>query len=273
MSSNPNNPSNNKSGKNKARADELALRAELAETKSKAQALIMAGEILYLKGDVWIPVEKAGQSLAEGTQLKKKTEGPSDVGRGAQKLRGAFEEWPELLLKSRDALCLDIGSSTGGFTQVLLEKEAKRVVALDVGTHQLHEKLRSDERVLSLEQTHILKVKPEDWAGHNVELPFDFLVTDVSFISVTKILSHVAPWMRVGAPWIVLVKPQFELDRVRVPKGIVREESDRQLALERVRRACEDSRMLEWRSFVPSPIQGGDGNIEYLAYIVKREPS
>jgi 23S rRNA (cytidine1920-2'-O)/16S rRNA (cytidine1409-2'-O)-methyltransferase len=258
------------SKKNKSRADELVLMAGLAETKSKAQALIMAGEILCLKNEEWIPLEKAGQSLPIDVPLKKKNQGVVDVGRGAQKLRGAFKEWPELEQKVRGALCLDIGSSTGGFTQVLLEKGAKKVVALDVGTHQLHEKLRSDPRVLSLEQTHILKVQSSDWLYKNIALPFDMVVMDVSFISATKIFAHVAPWMRPAAPWIVLVKPQFELDRARVPKGVVRDEEDRQLAIQRVRRSCEEIDLLEWRGLVQSPIQGSDGNIEYLAYIVRR---
>lgn len=256
----------------KKRADEWVLSFGMAESKSKAQALIMAGEILLFKNDQWVPVEKAGQMYPEGILFKKKSEGPSDVGRGASKLRGAFDTWPELIEKAQQATALDIGSSTGGFTQVLLEKGAAKVVALDVGTHQLHERLRNDPRVLSLEQTHVLKVKNEDWATQwNVTLPFDFVVTDVSFISVTKLLSHVVPWIRAGAPWIILIKPQFELDPTRVPKGVVRKEEDRALAIERVKRCCEESQKLKWRGFVPSPIQGGDGNIEYLAYIVKQD--
>jgi 23S rRNA (cytidine1920-2'-O)/16S rRNA (cytidine1409-2'-O)-methyltransferase len=219
----------------------------------------------------WEPVDKAGQSFSETTLFKLKNEGPVDVGRGALKLRGAFEVWPELRHAARNALALDVGSSTGGFTQVLLEEGASRVVALDVGTHQLHERLRKDPRVLSLEQTHILKVQDSDWLYWGIKLPLNFVVMDVSFISVTRILAHVAPWMAPKAPWIVLVKPQFELDRQRVPKGIVRKEEDRQEAIERVRQACEATHCLEWRGLVPSPIQGGDGNIEYLAYIEKRE--
>jgi 23S rRNA (cytidine1920-2'-O)/16S rRNA (cytidine1409-2'-O)-methyltransferase len=259
----------------KLRADELVVKLGLVESRSKAQAFIMAGEVLFARPDangetLWTPVLKAGQTLSEDTLLKLKHDGPQDVGRGAQKLRKAFEVWPELLASSQGALGFDIGSSTGGFTQVLLEKGAARVVALDVGTHQLHERLRADSRVLSLEQTHVLKVETADWLRHGVELPFDIVVTDVSFISVTRLLAHVAPWMKALAPWIVLVKPQFELDRSRVPKGIVRHEVDRQDAIRRVREAVEATGLLEWKALVESPIQGGDGNIEYLAYLQRK---
>jgi len=261
----------------KIRADELVVKLGLVESRSKAQALIMAGEILLARKDakgetLWEALSKAGQSLPEDSEIRLKHEGPQDVGRGAQKLRKAFEEWPTLLKVSQGALAFDIGSSTGGFTQVLLEKGAARVVALDVGTHQLHERLRSDARVLSLEQTHVLKVETADWKLRwNIDLPFQFVVTDVSFISVTRILAHVAPWMAPEAPWIVLVKPQFELDRARVPRGIVREESDRQDAIKRVRIAVEETGLLTWCGLVESPIQGGDGNIEYLAYIRRKD--
>ena len=176
----------------KLRADELVVKKGLVESRSKAQALIMAEEILLARTDasggvVWEPVQKAGQSLPEDAQLKLKHEGPQDVGRGALKLRGAFDQWPELFRMCEGALALDVGSSTGGFTQVLLEKGAARVVALDVGTHQLHESLRKDSRVLSLEQTHVLKVEAADWKGHGIELPFGFVVMDVSFISVNSL--------------------------------------------------------------------------------------
>ncbi|MEO5668610.1 MAG: TlyA family RNA methyltransferase [Bdellovibrionota bacterium] len=260
----------------KLRADELVVKLGLVESRSKAQAFIMAGEILWARKDSngetrWETVSKAGQALPEDSELRLKHDGPQDVGRGAQKLRKAFEVWPELSHDVQGHLGFDIGSSTGGFTQVLLEKGAARVVALDVGTHQLHERLRQDPRVLSLEQTHVLKVETADWAGFGVELPFRILVTDVSFISVTKILAHAARWMAPGAAWIVLVKPQFELDRARVPRGIVREEADRQDAIRRVRIACEETGILTWCSLVESPIQGGDGNIEYLAYIRRKK--
>jgi 23S rRNA (cytidine1920-2'-O)/16S rRNA (cytidine1409-2'-O)-methyltransferase len=260
----------------KIRADELVVRLGLVETRSRAQALIMAGEVLWArrdtKGDVsWEAVTKAGQSVSEDTELRLKHDGPRDVGRGAQKLRRAFEVWPELQEDAVGVLALDIGSSTGGFTQVLLENAVAQVIALDVGTHQLHERLRGDDRVLSLEQTHILKVESADWIKWNVTLPFRFVVTDVSFISVTRIFAHVAPWISPGAPWVVLVKPQFELDRTRVPKGIVRSEEDRQEAIRRVKAACEEGGLLTWCGLVESPIQGGDGNIEYLAYIRRKD--
>lgn len=255
----------------KSRADELVFRSGLALSRNQAQALIMAGEVLFGAPDgEWKPVAKAGHAFSEETEFKLKNAKGLDVGRGAKKLRGAFEKWSFLSEKAKGGLCLDVGSSTGGFTQVLLEHEAAKVVALDVGTHQLHEKLRSDNRVLSLEQTHILKVTEADWQKWGVSLPFDFAVMDVSFISVCKILSYVGPWLAPGAPWVVLVKPQFELDPTRIKKGIVRTSQDRLDALEKVRRSVEADGLLEWVEHIDSPLAGTEGNLEFLVYLKRK---
>lgn len=253
----------------KLRADELVLRAGLTESKSKAQALIMAGEVLFLKDDSWIPVAKSGHAHFIDTQFKLKHDGPQDVGRGAQKLRGAFDRWPELLGLAEDVLGIDVGSSTGGFTQVLLEKGAREVAAVDVGTHQLHERLRGDDRVKSFEQTHILKIDEDFWLSKNITLPFGFAVMDVSFISVTRILGHVSAWLASGAPWIVLVKPQFELEKSLLKKGIVKKQEHREIALEKVRSYVNELGVFDWVGHVDSPLSGSDGNLEYLVYLKK----
>lgn len=254
----------------KRRADELVFAAGLALSRNQAQALIMAGEVLFLDTtSTWKPVAKSGHPFPEDTEFKLKNEQGLDVGRGAKKLRGAFDKWSVLSQRSKGALCLDVGSSTGGFTQVMLEMGASKVVALDVGTHQLHEKLRADDRVLSLEQTHILKVSEDDWKQWEISLPFDFVVMDVSFISVCKILSHVGPWLASGAPWIVLVKPQFELDPTRIKKGIVRTAQDRLDALEKVKRSVELDGLFNWVEHRDSPIAGSEGNLEFLVYLEK----
>lgn len=262
----------NKPGaKNKSRADELVFRAGLALSRNQAQALIMAGEVLFQDSrQEWQVVSKAGHAFINETQFKLKNEQGMDVGRGAKKLRGAFERWPFLSAQAKGALCLDVGSSTGGFTQVLLEHEAARVVALDVGTHQLHEKLRADDRVLSLEKTHILKVQESDWVAWEVETPFTFVVMDVSFISVCKILTHVGAWMAPGAPWVVLVKPQFELDPTRVKKGIVRTQEDRLFALEKVRASVEQDGLFDWIEHIDSPLAGTEGNLEFLVLLRRK---
>jgi 23S rRNA (cytidine1920-2'-O)/16S rRNA (cytidine1409-2'-O)-methyltransferase len=254
-------------GKNKVRADELLVKRGLAETRSKAQALILSG-VVFVKGPAdkdWKKISKAGDFLKDEVEFDASRLGPKDVGRGAQKLREAFRSWPQM--KADGALCLDVGSSTGGFTQVLLEKGASRVVALDVGTGQLHEKLRNDARVISIEQQHVLKVEPSMWARHGIEPSFRVIVTDLSFISLTKIIPTVAAWLAPQGFWIVLIKPQFELEPKKVPKGVVRDEEHRLEAIQKVRAVLKEQKALEWVGIVDSPILGGDGNKEYLACV------
>jgi 23S rRNA (cytidine1920-2'-O)/16S rRNA (cytidine1409-2'-O)-methyltransferase len=257
----------------KKRADEWAVERGLAETRSKAQALILAGELLYRvpgRQEEWVIVPKPGHGLPQECELKSKREGPVDVGRGAQKLRGAFMAWPEASAAARDGQCLDIGSSTGGFTQVLLEAGARRVMALDVGTHQLHERLRSDPRVHSVEQQHVLKIDAAYWAASPLRPPFDVIVTDLSFISLDRVIPHAAPWLRPGGHWILLVKPQFELDRKKVPKGVVKDPAHRDEAVAKIRSVVESESGLLWEGLRESPIEGGDGNKEFLAWVTRQ---
>jgi 23S rRNA (cytidine1920-2'-O)/16S rRNA (cytidine1409-2'-O)-methyltransferase len=255
--------------KAKKRADQLLVDQSLVESRTKAQALILAGSVEFKKNDRWEEVKKAGDSFLPDTEFRIEDATLADVGRGAQKLRGAFQAWPEIQEKVIGKVGLDIGSSTGGFTQVLLEKGAARVVALDVGTHQLHERLRKDQRVLSLEQTHVLHVNESFWAEKNISLPFDFFVTDVSFISVTKILAHAHAWLRSGAFWVLLVKPQFELEAKKVPRGIVKDPVFRKEALDRVLALVEGLDCFKIIGQIDSPITGADGNVEYLICLQK----
>jgi len=251
----------------KVRADQRVCDLGFAETRTKAQALIMAGQVLYRRFDQpladWTKIEKAGQQFFTG-DVEIKLSGPvqADVGRGTLKLRGALDEWPKIVVQG--ARGLDVGSSTGGFTQVLLERGAVSVVAMDVGTHQLHERLRGDARVIVMEQTHVLKVDDALWASRGVEARFDVIVTDLSFISLTKIIPQVAPWLKGGASWVMLVKPQFEVGPKKAPGGIVKNPEYHQEAVDMVRRVVEDVGSLSWEAIVPSPIKGGDANTEYL---------
>ena len=258
----------------KRRADELLFEAGLAESRTKAQAFIMAGVARVRKktplGDApWELVKKAGQMLlAENVEFAVDASSKQDVGRGAQKLRHAFQKWPEIRVKGAQAL--DVGASTGGFTQVLLEFGAESVLALDVGTHQLHERLRADKRVYSLEQQHVLKMSSEVWAKLPHKPPFDVVVTDVSFISVIKIVPTVAEWIQAGGSWVVLVKPQFEVGPKKAPGGIVRNEEFRQEAIAQVKSSAEAVPYLRVVDCIESPISGGDGNVEYLMWIVRK---
>lgn len=256
----------------KMRADELVVARGLAESRTKAQALILAGQIRYRTSPEkeFVIVDKSGHSLPADAQIESTASAQQDVGRGAGKLRGAFETWPELGAHAQDARALDIGASTGGFTQVLLEKGARRVVALDVGTHQLHERLRSDARVLSLEKHHVLRMEAADWEKAGEVPPFDFIVTDVSFISAAKLLAPVAPWLKPGAPWILLVKPQFEVGPKKAPGGIVRNAAYHQEAVESIKLGVAAIPELEWVQVIESPLKGGDGNKEYLAWIRRK---
>jgi 23S rRNA (cytidine1920-2'-O)/16S rRNA (cytidine1409-2'-O)-methyltransferase len=258
----------------KTRVDERLTLLGLAESRSKAQAFIGAGEVFTRAAgknseDSWEPVQKASQIFPEGQEFQIRSKSSGDVGRGALKLRGALEAWPEISVTG--AYCLDIGASTGGFTQVLLENGATKVVALDVGTHQLHERLRADPRVHSLEQQHVLHCDAAYWRSKGLSLPFDLLVTDLSFISLEKVIPHAAPWVRPGGHWILLVKPQFELDRSRLHKGIVKDEKARQEAVNKIREVVRSlGPQWQWRDLVPSPIKGGDGNVEFLLWLHRR---
>lgn len=255
----------------KFRADELLVKLGHLESRSKAQAFIVAGEV-YTRAatsqseDSWEPVQKSSHPFPEDQQFQVRSKSSQDVGRGALKLRGALQLWPEI--KTDNTRCIDIGASTGGFTQVLLEGGAQSVVALDVGTNQLHERIRSNPKVISLEQQHVLKVEGDFWATKQIPLPFDLMVTDLSFISLEKIIPHAAPWLKLGGHWVILLKPQFELDRSKLHKGIVKEESHRQEAISRIRKVVESlGGKLLWRAIAPSPITGGDGNVEYLLWL------
>jgi len=231
----------------KKRVDVLLVERGLAESRTQAQALVMAGLVPGY--------DKPGTQIDEDAELTVKGKQPY-VSRGGEKLAHGLD----LLGVDPAGLdCLDVGSSTGGFTDVLLQRGAARVIALDVGTHQLHEKLRADPRVTVMEQTN---------ARELTELPFapELVVCDVSFISVRIAL---APALRLAAPgWqaVVLVKPQFEAGRADVPKGVVRDPAVR----ERVLREVADA-ALGWRSsvvgVVDSGLPGPKGNREFLLHL------
>lgn len=257
----------------KIRADELVHARGFAESRTKAHALILAGRVripVERKSGVieWELVKKPGQALPDDTELQVEDSQKQYVGRGALKLRRAFEFWTDL--SAQDALAIDVGASTGGFTQVLLEQGARRVFALDVGKNQLHERLRADPRVVSVESQHVLRVTPDLWARINLSPPFDIAVTDLSFISLTKIIPTVAEWLRPGADWILLVKPQFEVGARKAPGGIVKDPAFHQEAIDTVKSCVEGDPHLEWIEHTPSPIEGGDGNREFLARVRRR---
>jgi 23S rRNA (cytidine1920-2'-O)/16S rRNA (cytidine1409-2'-O)-methyltransferase len=234
----------------KRRLDTLLVERGLAETRSKAQALVLAGLVPGYS--------KPGQQVDDQVELVVERP-PRYVSRGGEKLRNALDAF-EVVVSGRS--CADVGASTGGFTDCLLQAGAARVVAIDVGYGQLHPRLRSDPRVVVLERTN---------ARELTELPFppDLIVCDVSFISVVKALPPVLALARPGWEALVLVKPQFEAEPAQVRKGIVRDPSVQRQALEKVIAAA-----WEWGAaaagVVDSGLPGPKGNREFFVHLVNR---
>lgn len=237
------------------RIDKLLVEQGLAESRTRAQALVMAGVVLVNERRV----EKPSQEflLTDVVRLKGKPKFQRYVGRGGLKLEKALEEFQ---ITPSEYVCLDVGASTGGFTDCLLQHGAKKVVAVDVGTNQLVWKLRSDARVESREKVNARYLAPGDFSEK-----FDLIVMDVSFISVTKILPVLGPLLREDGRIVVLIKPQFEAGRDDVGRGgIVRDETTQAQTIERVCAFAESVGLVR-QGVIESPILGQDGNREFLA--------
>ena len=241
----------------KKRLDMLVVERGLFESREKAQRAIMAG-LVSVDGQ---RADKVGSRVPEDVRLEVKA-GERYVGRGGFKMEGALQAF---CLNPEGWTCLDVGASTGGFTDCLLQHGALRVYAVDVGHAQLDWKIRSDKRVLALE-----KVNCRYLSEREVPESVDLLVADVSFISLTMVLPASLARVKPGGMAVVLIKPQFELRREEVGRGgIVRDASLHQKAVERVQHWVGTQPGLEWRGLIESPIKGGDGNVEFLAWIVK----
>lgn len=241
----------------KVRADQLAFDQGLAESREKAKSLIMAGKIIYASGPLTSrPVQKPGQACSTDTLLAL-LPGEQFVSRGAYKLQTILDACK---LDVRDLICLDAGASTGGFTDLLLQRGAKKVYAIDVGKNQLHEKLRNDPRVVSLEGVNIRNAPPD-----LIPEKINFLTGDLSFISLTLVLPVCKNWLAPDALAALLIKPQFELSPAEVDKGVVRKEESRKKAVDKIVNFC--SRELGWNlaQVLPSAIRGPKGNQEYMA--------
>lgn len=234
------------------RVDQVMVDRGLAGSREKAKALLLAG-VVRVDGQ---RVDKAGALVAVDAGVEVMEKMPW-VSRGAYKLIGALEHWG---IDVTGRVCLDVGSSTGGFTDVLLQRGAARVHAVDVGHGQLDWKLRNDARVVLHEGVNARYLE-RGLIGEEVELA----VCDVSFISVTLILPAFAPLLKAPREFVVLVKPQFEVGREQVGKGgIVRDPALHEAAVAKVRAAAE---MLGFRTeWTVSPIEGAEGNKEFLLY-------
>ncbi|HEX7525855.1 MAG TPA: TlyA family RNA methyltransferase [Gaiellaceae bacterium] len=239
------------------RADAALVEAGLFASREQAKAAILAGRVTLLGAG---PVLKAGGDVPDDAVFEVES-GPEFVSRGGVKLAGALEAFG---LNVAGMRAIDVGASTGGFTDCLLQRGVVAVTALDVGYGQLAWKLRCDERVTVLERTNIRNVDPDALAG----APFDLAVIDVSFIGLGKVLPHVLPLLRDGGEVVALVKPQFEAGKARVGKrGVVRDAAVHTDVLETVTREAADAGFAvtdaTW-----SPITGPEGNIEFWMRLV-----
>ena len=241
----------------KQRADQLLVDRGLAESRTRAQALILAG--LAFVGDR--KIDKAGQQLAADAEISVKGRDHPWVSRGGIKLDHALVHlgWDVM-----GAVAIDVGSSTGGFTDVLLSRGAARVYAVDSGTNQLAWKLRQDDRVIVHEQTSARILTPA-----HIPEPVDLLVCDASFIALSKVLPVPMSFAKPGARMVALIKPQFEAERHEVgKKGVVRDPAVHARVCAEVRAWLEGE---GWAAFdlVESPITGPEGNVEFLIAAIK----
>lgn len=223
----------------------------LFETRTKAQAAIMAGLVL-VDGKNAV---KAGELIGEHAVLSLKSDPCPYVSRGGLKLKAALDEF-KIPVEGR--VCIDVGSSTGGFTDCLLQAGASRVYAIDVGTAQLDSRLKKDPRVVSRENTHARLLRPE-WFSPRPDLA----VMDVSFISSAQVLPFVLPCLAAPFEIVVLVKPQFEVGPKLAPKGVVRDPAVRLQAVDKVRAAAAELGLAE-AGLLESPVVGPKGNHEFL---------
>ena len=244
----------------KDRIDKLLVERGLVQSRERAKAIIMEGRVT-VEGNV---IDKAGTSVDSAAEIQLRGEDLPYVSRGGRKLEGALDDFA---LDPGGRVVLDVGASTGGFTDVLLSRGAARIYAIDVGHGQLHARLRSDPRVVLREGVNARLLSRSD-----VPEECSVLVADVSFISLRLILPAAVPLLTAGADVVLLIKPQFESERGEVGRGgIVRDPEVRRRAVERIVGAAA-ALGLAHRGTVESPITGADGNVEYLAAFVLGVP-
>lgn len=244
------------------RADQLIVQQGLAPTRSAAQRLIAQGAVRWLGPQGWQVPKKSGDELPEGCQIEVTDDAELRwVSRGGLKLEGALRE-AGLDLHGR--IALDVGQSTGGFTEVLLAAGCTRVIGVDVGHGQLHAKLAADERVIAFEGVNARHLTAESFGLYAPEGGFGVITGDLSFISLTLVLPALAPLLAAGGTLLMLVKPQFELQPAEISKkGLVKHATAYPHVERRLRKACEKCGLavVAWRD---SPVSGGDGNKEFF---------
>ncbi|MDF2870259.1 MAG: hemolysin [Anaerocolumna sp.] len=243
----------------KERLDVLLVNRNLAESREKAKAIIMAGNV-FVEG---VREDKSGASFPDTVNIEVRGMTLRYVSRGGLKLEKAIDSFG---LQMEGKVCMDVGSSTGGFTDCMLQNGAVKVFAVDVGTNQLAWKLRQDERVVSMEKTNIRHVTPDD-----IKEEMDFISIDVAFISLTLVLEPVRNLLKENGEVMCLIKPQFEAGREKVgKKGVVRE---REVHQEVIIKVIEYAKSIGFiiLNLDYSPVKGPEGNIEYLLHLKKTE--
>ena len=239
------------------RLDKLLIQRNLVSSRTRAEEIIRTHGVL-VDGKL---INKTGKKIPVDCEIKMIEEEIPWVSRGALKLVGALEEWnPNIKGKT----FMDIGASTGGFTEVLLENGAKKVYCVDVGLDQLHEKINQRKEVVNLEKTHVRELN-----SRIIDEPIDGCVIDVSFISLKKVLPFIHSFLKEGAFVIALVKPQFEVGKDNVGKGgIVKNKSLYPLVIKEVAAEAKKNNLSKVGT-IESPVLGGDGNMEFLMYLIK----
>ncbi len=238
------------------RLDHVVATRGLAPSRHQAEAAIRAGEI-YVAGQ---RLDKPGTLVPEDAAVERRARGPAFVSRGGIKLAGALDA---LAMTPEGLVVLDVGASTGGFTDCVLQRGARRVYAVDVGHGQLHWRLRQDPRVVVLEGRHAARLRPDD-----LPEPADLAMVDCSFISVLKVLPAVAQLVRPDGVVLALIKPQFETGPRAAPRGVVRDRAVHEAVVRRVVGKMRSMGLVPVR-VVPSPILGPEGNREFFVALRK----
>lgn len=240
------------------RIDKIIMERALVSSRVRAEELIRKFGVL-VNGKL---ISKPGKKVPVDAEIELISEEIPWVSKGALKLVAAIDEWS---FDCTEKVFIDLGASTGGFTEVLLSKGAKKVFGVDVGSNQMHERIKTDERVINLEKTHA-----RDLTEKQITEEIDGLVVDVSFISLEKVIPFVIRFLKPNADVVLLIKPQFELGRAFLSKGgIVKDVRQYPILLETIKSMCERNQ-LEWQAYIDSPILGGDGNKEFLGYFKRK---
>ena len=238
----------------KIRLDQLLVNKKLVSSKSKAQSMIMAGQVT-VNDDI---ITKSGIAIKEDSKIIIKKLHPTWVSRGALKLLKAIETFE---VKIQNKICLDIGSSTGGFTEVLLKNKAKKIFAIDVGTNQLHENLKKEKNIISIENFNAKYIN-----NTVVTEKIDLIVCDVSFISLKKVIYPSLNLLSKNAEIIALIKPQFETQKENLRKGVVKNSSVHIEICKDIENWFTNICNAKVFGITKSPITGPKGNIEFLIY-------